>query len=159
MIKGTGVAKLAPHSKLLKGCWMSTMEAEQQKLNYPKCVCGCVCGCACSSVCSLPRFSTDDVISYLYLFLNEHYIIDTSGWQWGRDAQPPLTLEASLELNQQRQPENLLVYQSATYAVSQWFPKWGSGSVKGPWEDFRRSMKMTVGEIDPKMLIEILKTA
>ena len=51
---------------------MSTMEAEQQKLNYPKCVCVGVCAvvystrvCVCVSVCSLPRFSTDDVISYI----------------------------------------------------------------------------------------------
>ena len=104
---------------------MSTMEAEQQKLNYPKCVCGwvcvrlctvrtCVCVCLCVCVCVLStqvQYRWCNII-YLYSFLDEHYIIDTSGCQRGRDARAAPTLKATLELKQRRQPETLQLHRN-----------------------------------------------
>lgn len=60
------------------------------------CLCGREIFCTvCTRVRLSPRFSGDDVISYICICLEEHYITDAPGCQRGGDA--GVTLEASLE--------------------------------------------------------------
>lgn len=109
---------------------MSTIEAEQRKVNYPRCV-------WVASLCRLhacllspPRFSANDVISYICMVsVDEHYITGTAGWQQDGDAEAPLTLETDAEAEME--------LESLTgNTAHQRFPKLGLGSLTGQ-EDIR----------------------